>query len=70
MAKKTYKISGMHCTSCSMVIEGDLEDIGVSARANYARQIVEIDELPAGVGESQVVAVIEKQGYKVIGVTT
>ena len=38
---KIYKIliSGMHCTSCSMLIENDLEDLNgiTSATCNYAK---------------------------------
>lgn len=35
-----FKISGMHCVSCGMNIDGELEDMaGVSwASTNYARQ--------------------------------
>ena len=65
MTKKIYKLSGLHCTSCSMVIEGELEDqLGVRAACNYARQVVEIE------GEADheaIVRIIEAQGYKVVG---
>jgi P-type Cu+ transporter len=49
MKKIKLKIDGMHCTSCAMSIDGDLEDFveGVkSSSTNYAKQecIVEFDE--------------------------
>ena len=63
--KKTYKLSGLHCTSCAMVIEGELEDnLGVRVACNWAKQVVEIE------GESDheaIVRIIEGQGYRVIG---
>ena len=63
MTKKIYKLSGLHCSSCAMVIEGELEDqLGVEAACNWARQVVEID------GEAEheaIVRIIEGQGYKV-----
>lgn len=52
MAKTTYKISGMHCTSCAMNIEWTLEDLGLKSKCDYARQVLEIEsdkpvDLPA-----------------------
>ncbi len=42
---KTYKVSGMHCASCSHVIEKTLQKVpGVSSvNANYATESVKID---------------------------
>lgn len=67
MKKQTLKLDGMHCASCSLVIEGELEDIGVKARANYARQMVEIEFNPEIIEFDLVVKTIEKQGYRVVG---
>ena len=44
MTKKTYNIKGMHCTSCALMIESDLEDAGVRARVSYAKQTLEVLE--------------------------
>ena len=67
MVKKTFKISGMHCTSCSMVIEGELEDtLGVRAKCSYAKQTVEVECDGDKVPDKKIVEVIESQGYKVI----
>ena len=45
MIKKILKIDGMHCTSCSMSIDMDLEDLeGVSkAQTSYAKQETEVE---------------------------
>lgn len=66
MTKKTYKISGMHCASCSLVIEGELEDIGVKAKANYAKQTVEVEFDVQKIKDEQIVKTIEEQGYQVV----
>lgn len=48
MKKLNIKIGGMHCTSCVMLIEGDLEDCECvkNANCNYAKGecLVEIDD--------------------------
>ena len=68
MTKKTFKLSGLHCTSCSMLIEGELEDqLGVKAACNYARQVLEVEFDPGRVTDEHIVEVVEKQGYKVMG---
>lgn len=41
--KKTYKIKGMHCSSCAMLIEGELEDRGIMGTCSYAKQTLEVD---------------------------
>ncbi|MBI2008401.1 cation transporter [Candidatus Amesbacteria bacterium] len=65
MTKKIYKLTGLHCTSCSMVIEGELEDqLGVRAVCNWAKQMVEIE---GEADHEMIVKVIEGQGYKVVG---
>lgn len=40
---KTYQIDGMHCASCAMLIEGELEDRGIKAQCSFAKQIVEVE---------------------------
>lgn len=66
-AKKIFRLSGLHCVSCSMTIEGELEDIGVAAKCNYARQVVEVEFDPGKVGEKEIIAAIQNSGYKVTG---
>ncbi len=48
-----------------MLIEGELEDIGVQAKANYAKQLVEVAFDEKKIAEEAIVAVIEKLGYTV-----
>ena len=41
--KKTYKIKGLDCPACSLVIESDLADAGIKAKCNYATCLLEIE---------------------------
>ena len=67
MKKVTFKISGMHCTSCAMNIDGDLEDLvkGIkSAKTSYAKQEceVEFDEVQATI--DTIIGQIQETGYQ------
>ena len=67
MKKVKLKIEGMHCTSCAMNIDGDLEDMSVGikfARTSYAKSetLVEFDE--AKVNLDDIINTIKKTGYK------
>jgi len=66
MIKKVFKIIGMHCTSCAMSIDGDLEDYvkGVkSAKTSYAKQECEVEFEEEIVMIEQIVKTIENAGY-------
>lgn len=65
MTKKTYKISGMHCASCAMLIEGELEDAGIAATCSYAKQIVEVEGEESHGLDVIVKQAIEKAGYTI-----
>ncbi|MCL5008713.1 MAG: cation transporter [Patescibacteria group bacterium] len=62
-----FKISGMHCTSCAMNIDGELEDApGVKeATTNYARQETVVKYDDGAISLPQLKAIIEKTGYRV-----
>lgn len=63
--KKTFTIEGMHCSSCAMTIDFDLEDLAGVTKAvtSYARQetVVEFEEEKISV--SDIVGQIQKSGY-------
>ena len=63
------KIAGMHCSSCSMRIDGDLEELdGIqAAQTNFAKgeSNVEFDE--THVSLDQIKNVIQQAGYQVVG---
>ncbi len=63
MVKKTYKVKGIHCSSCPLVIEGELEDIGAKAHCNYASQMLEVEYDEAKLDEAKILSVVKSAGY-------
>lgn len=65
MKKKKFKIDGMHCTSCALNIDFDLEDLeGVeSSKTSYAAQITEIELDSERVDDNLIIKTIKKTGY-------
>lgn len=65
MTKKTLQIDGMHCASCAMLIEGELEDIGASAHCSWTASKVEVSFDPAKLTDTDINAAIVRAGYRV-----
>ncbi len=61
----TLRIADMHCASCAMAIDFELEDLpGVAeARTSYARATTEVTFDPARVGLEALIAAIRAAGY-------
>lgn len=70
--KKKFKITDMHCSSCALTIDMDLEDLaGVKmAKTSYARGESEIEFDPKKVSDSLILETIKKSGYKAIPLET
>jgi len=66
MTKKTFKIDGMHCTSCALLIESDLEDAGVRAVCSYAKQTLTVEFDEKKMGDEAIEKIVAKSGYRVI----
>lgn len=66
--KKKFKITGMHCSSCAMSIDMDLEDLeGIkSSNTSYAKEETEVEFDPDKVSDNAVVETIKKTGYSAI----
>ena len=64
--KKIFKITGMHCTSCAMNIDGELEDTGKikDVKTNYAKAVTEIEFNPDEISEVEIIQIIKKTGYE------
>lgn len=67
MAERTVRLqtTGMHCQSCSMLIQmnvGDLEGVHAVV-SDYASGITEVTFDPEVVSVEDVVAEVEKAGY-------
>lgn len=59
------KIDGMHCTSCSLNIDLDLEETAgiISSQTNYAKSISEISYDPQIINREKIINIIQKSGY-------
>jgi copper chaperone CopZ len=64
---KKFKIKGMHCKSCEMLIQESLEDIGVKVKSiSHTDGTINIDYDEKKMNEIQIMDVIKKEGYKVV----
>lgn len=63
--KRRFHITGMHCVSCSLLIEGELSDTGVEATCNYAGGYVDVFWDEKKVKEKEIINIITKLGYAV-----
>jgi copper chaperone CopZ len=63
MVKKTYKVNGMHCTACVLMIEADLEDIGIKAKCNFAKETLEVEFDPKKIKERKIKETVKSSGY-------
>ena len=66
MIKQTLRIKGMHCTSCGMSIDMDLEELpGVKeAKTSFARSTTEVVFDPARVNLDTIIGTIRESGYE------
>ena len=66
MKKVTLKLNGMHCSSCSLLIDAALEELpGVkSAKTSYAQQQVEVEFNPKQIQIPQLVSAVKSEGYE------
>lgn len=48
-----------------MMIEGELEDIGVTAKCNFAKQVVEVEFDPTKVSEKEINLAVKRAGYEI-----
>lgn len=52
----------MHCSSCAMMIEGELFDAGIKCKCSFTNQQLEIEN---NADENKAIEVITFLGYKV-----
>ena len=66
MAKQTFTVSSMHCSSCVMLLEGLEDEVpGVKrVEASYQKQRMEVDYDEAAVTVAQIIAAALKEGYE------
>lgn len=63
--KATLAIEGMHCTSCAMTIDEELEDLpGVMrAKTSYAKATSDVEYDPEDVAVEALVGAVKAAGY-------
>lgn len=66
MKKIKFKIEGMHCVSCAMSIDMDLEDLNgvINAKTNYAKSQTEVEFDEQKVNGEKIAEIINNIGYK------
>ena len=66
MHKVTLKLTGMHCTSCSVLIDTALEELpGIdSPKPSDADQKVEVEFAPTQIDAQRMIATIQSEGYE------
>lgn len=63
--KRRFEIAGMHCTSCAITIDWEIEDLpGVAeSRTSYADARTEVVFDPDRVSEAEILAAIGRAGF-------
>lgn len=63
--KRKFKIIDMHCTSCALTIDMDLEEVeGVmTVKTSYAKGETEVEFDQEKVTEEAIIKTIQKTGY-------
>ena len=66
MTTKKYKVENMHCVSCAMLIEEELENshCADTANCNYASTELTLESQDQ-IDDSKVLDVVSKLGYKI-----
>jgi copper chaperone CopZ len=63
MTKSVFKVENMHCTSCAMLIEGELEDLGTKPKCNFKSCLLEVEYEEGSMDEEKIKAIVGKLGY-------
>ncbi|MBI2314738.1 heavy-metal-associated domain-containing protein [Candidatus Daviesbacteria bacterium] len=65
MIKKKFKITGMHCSSCAMSIDMDLEDLeGIEkVQTSYAKEETEVEYDLNKLSDQKIIDTIKQTGY-------
>ena len=63
MTNKTYKIKGMDCPSCATLLECELEDVGITARVNFAKETLEVSK---ETDTKKVDVIVKKLGHHLV----
>jgi copper chaperone CopZ len=64
--KKKFKILNMHCTSCAIMIDGELEETEgvINSRTNFGKSLTEVEYDQEKITEEKVIKIIQQSGYQ------
>jgi copper chaperone CopZ len=57
--KIVYKVKGLDCAACAKMLEMDLEEAGITAKCDYAKETLEVKSSDL----SKIKAITEAAGY-------
>jgi len=65
LQRRTFRIAGMHCASCAITIDWELEDMDgvVEAKTSYAHNCLTVVLDPLLVGEAQIMDAVARAGF-------
>ncbi len=65
MAKKTFRVTNMHCLACAMTLEGLEDELPGVKRvdASYHKQQIEVEYDEAKLTEARIIATVKDMGY-------
>lgn len=65
MRTQRFKTDGMHCSSCAMNIDGELEDTkGVKeSKTSYAKMITEVVYDESLISDKKIIEIVKNIGY-------
>jgi copper chaperone CopZ len=68
MKKMTFRVEGMHCSSCAMNLEGIEDDLPgiLKVSASYPRETLQVEFDEARVNEAQISSAAQERGYRII----
>jgi copper chaperone CopZ len=64
--KKTYTIKDMDCPNCACALECDLEDIGVKASCNYAKELLTVEFDETKISEKKIRKIVKSSGSRLV----
>jgi len=65
IVRKIFKLTGLDCAACSIMIDSNLEDTTgiVSAKTNYAKAQTEVSFDDKKISGKEILAIIKRTGY-------
>ncbi|MBI2074973.1 MAG: heavy-metal-associated domain-containing protein [Candidatus Levybacteria bacterium] len=71
LTKKIFSIKGMHCSSCAINIDGELEDTDgvIESNTSYAKQQTEVKFNEEKIADADIIGIIKKLGYTAVSIT-